>query len=58
MTTIKATDKNATAFLAEQAHVYTGAAAAAFIAGGIGSLVLGLMTVLAEMGEGIANMLK
>ena len=57
MTTIQASDKNAKTFLTEQAHVYTGAAAAAFIAGGIGALVLGLMTVLAEMSAGIANML-
>ncbi|MFO7683476.1 MAG: hypothetical protein R6X34_25870 [Chloroflexota bacterium] len=58
MTTVQVSDKSAVAYLKEQAHVYTGAAAAAFVAGGIGSLVLGLMTVLAEMGEGIANMLK
>lgn len=58
MTTIKVTDKNATAFLAEQAHVYTGAAAAAFIAGGIGSLVLGLMVIFAEMSTGFADILK
>ncbi|MBE2199143.1 MAG: hypothetical protein IAE79_11065 [Anaerolinea sp.] len=58
MTTIKATDKNATAFLAEQAHVYTGAAAAAFIAGGIGALTLGLMTTGAVISEGLSNFLN
>jgi len=58
MTTIKATDKNATAFLAEQARVYTGAAAAAFIAGGIGALTLGLMTIGAVISEGLSNFLN
>ena len=58
MTTIQSTGKKAKVSSQQQVHVYTGAAAAALIAGGISALVLGLMTTLAEMSAGIANMLK
>lgn len=57
MTTIQSSGKKVKTS-GQQAHVYTGVASSALIAGGIGALVLGLMTTLAEMSEGIANMLK
>ena len=40
------------------AHVATGAAAAAFIASGIGVFVLGLMTTGAEVSSGLKNILN
>lgn len=58
MTTIQASEKKAKTAVQQQAHVYTGVAAAAFIAGGIGVFVMGLLTTLSEASSGIANLLN
>jgi len=58
MTTLQATEQKVKTAVQEQAHVFTGAAAAAFIGSGIGVFVMGFLTTLSEASSGIANLLN
>lgn len=57
MTTYELTEQKGKSSVQTQAHVFTGVAAATFVAGGIGALVLGLMTTGAVISEGLKNAL-
>ena len=58
MTTLQATEQKAETAVQSKTRVSTGAAAAAFISGGIGALMLGLMTTGAVISEGLQNFLN
>jgi hypothetical protein len=58
MATIQAIKEKVELAAQSSVQVQTGLAAAALVSGGIGALALGLMVTLAEISEGIANMLN
>lgn len=58
MTTTTIREEKVIQTVREQVAVATGAAAAAMIASGIGTLVIGLMTTGAELSEGLKNALN